>query len=165
MLLNTDRLGALASTLGSLLLDYNILLVNKCFLMSGLNLSCLSFGPFLCVPSQGEEISTSLFTSPPQEASENHEVTHQLPSRQRQTPTPELSSQNIPSSPFTGFSSLELKRCLQNQFLFMSTNTDTLATASYDYKMIQSSLVGNRLIKSIGEPYYHTGMEEKEVTV
>lgn len=112
MLLKHWQAGVLASSLGSLFLGYNTLLVNKCFLMSGLNLHFLSFEPFLWLPSldSRQRRSTPLVsTSPPQEALESHEVTPQPPSLQTdKLQILNCSSQELPSSPFTSFSSLEL---------------------------------------------------------
>lgn len=65
MLLKHWQSGILASSLGSLFLGYNTLLVNKRFLMSGLNLPCLSFEPFLCVPSLDTREKRSAHPSSP----------------------------------------------------------------------------------------------------
>lgn len=78
-LLNTDRLGILTFTVGSLFQCLTNFFVKKCFLMSSLNLSCNSFEPVPCwTPGHEEEnISTSLSTSCPQEAVESNKIVHQ----------------------------------------------------------------------------------------
>ena len=94
-LLKADRHGASTTSLGIQFQALPAFSVKNCFLLSSLNLlwerqlwaTCPGTG------SQGEEISISLCTSPPQEAAENDEVVPQPPSfqaRQAQCPQPLL---------------------------------------------------------------------------
>lgn len=72
-LFNTDRLRALATS------PVSNLLIKKCFLKSSLNLLQLQITPtHLISISQGEEISTSYPTLPPQKPVESNKVTPQV---------------------------------------------------------------------------------------
>lgn len=96
----TQRLGASTHSLGSLFQCLPTLLVKQYFLMS--NLPWHSFEPFPHITSLD-----ALCPSPPQGAVQSHEVTSQQTFLQTgQTQSPQPSTQDIPSSPFTSFSVL-----------------------------------------------------------
>lgn len=105
-LLNTDRLGAPATSPGSLFQCLTTLMVKKSSLMLSLSL----LGPALCFPSvpamgnQGAEASTSLCPFPPQELQGAASLPPLLQTGQTRCPQP--LPHNMPSSPFTSFAAL-----------------------------------------------------------
>jgi len=95
MILNTDRLGALITSQGSLFPCLTTLWVKEGFIMSSLSLLQHSSEPFPHVLSLAprEKSSAPPSASPPQEAVESHEAAPQPPflqTRQTQSPQPLL---------------------------------------------------------------------------
>ncbi|RMC04734.1 hypothetical protein DUI87_17905 [Hirundo rustica rustica] len=80
ILLNTNRLGAWTKSLESLFQCLTKLSVKKCFVMFHLTSSSAVFNHSHTITgSHGEELSTSLSTTPPQEAIDSNGVTPQPP--------------------------------------------------------------------------------------
>lgn len=106
-LLNTDKLGTLTTSLGNLFQYLNACLVKKCFKMFSLNLLCCIFEPFPCILSLNPKGKRSALHYPLAFLGKHQKVMmfslSLLCSKQDQPKALSLSSQDMPSSPFTSF--------------------------------------------------------------